>query len=846
MTRKALFIVIMLTGSGLIAWGAAGLAQPAKAAAAPGDSLAPGLSFQPARAKAGEPLKLIGRDARQQLSVSLQVDPSSVRDVTRAVTYAAEPTGVVTVDGTGFVLPVADGTATITAKSADGHSATTKVIVERFNETIPVHFVNDVVPVFTKAGCNGGGCHGKSGGQNGFRLSLLGFEPQEDYLHLVNESRGRRLFVASPQNSLLITKATGEVPHGGGKRIEIGSDDYHTIARWVGQGTPYGKETDPRVERIEVFPTDRTLPLGGSQQLVVTAHYTDGSTRDVTRGSVYETNDKELGEIDAQGYLAVNQHPGSVNVMVRYQGQVGVFQATLPLGAPVENLPVAKNFVDEQIFKKLKQVGMPPSEVADDATFVRRVTLDIAGRLPTPDETTAFLADASADKRDKLIDRLLESPDYADYFANKWSALLRNKRVNPTDVRGNYAFHAWVRQSLHTNKPYDRFVREVVAASGDMASNPPALWYRQANTPTLQLEDTAQLFLGTRLQCAQCHHHPYDRWSQRDYYGMSAFFSTVTRKPGSKMGEEVIFARHSVPSGINKKDGKPVPPTGLGGEPLDIPADQDPRMALADWMAQPDNKFFAPSLVNRYWKHFFGRGLVDPEDDMRETNPATHPELLDALAKDFVASKFDLKHLVRTITRSTTYQLSAIPNRYNGPDRHHFSRFYPRRLNAEVLLDAVDQVTQSRTDFSALPVGTRAVQLPDNSFNAQSYFLTVFGRPESSSACECERSADASLAQSLHLFNGTDIQGKLSGGEGRAAKLSSEKERTDEDRVRELYLWAYARQPDAEELKLATAHLARVPNDKDGKPLAPEAARKQAYEDVLWALINTKEFLFNH
>jgi hypothetical protein len=835
MTRNALLIVTLFATFGLIA-------APAPASGAE----TPALSIQPVPADAAGALRLTGRDARQQLSVGLPLETGDVRDVTRAVTYAVEPAGIVQVDAGGFVIPLADGTATVTARTTDGRSATRRITVERFGEILPVHFVNDVVPIFTKAGCNGGGCHGKSGGQNGFRLSLLGFEPQEDYLHLVKESRGRRLFVAAPERSLLLTKATGEVPHGGGKRLERGSDDYRTIARWIAQGTPYGKETDPRVARIEVSPTDRTLPLGGSQQLVVTAHYTDGSTHDVTRGAVYETNDKEMGTIDGTGHLAVNQQPGTVNVMVRYQGQVGVFQATLPLGAPVDSLPPAKNYVDELVFKKLKQVGMPPSEVCDDPTFVRRVTLDIAGRLPTPAETTAFLADADPAKRDRLIDRLLDSPDYADYFANKWSALLRNKRVNPTDVRGNYAFHDWVRESLRANKPYDQFVREVVAASGDMATNPAAVWYRQANTPTLQLEDTAQLFLGTRLQCAQCHHHPYDRWSQRDYFGMAAFFSTVTRKPGSRMGEEVIFARHSVPSGINKKDGKPVPATGLGSEPTDVSADEDPRQALVDWMARPDNRFFAPSLANRYWKHFFGRGLVDPEDDMRETNPATNPELLDALAKDFVASRFDLKHLVRTITRSSTYQLSAIPNRYNGRDRHHFSRFYPRRLNAEVLLDAVDQVTRSRTDFASLPPGTRAVQLPDNSFNAQSYFLTVFGRPESSSACECERSADASLAQSLHLFNGADIQAKLSSNEGRAAALTNEKERSDEDRVRELYLWAYARQPDAEELKLAVEHLARTPRDKDGNPLPPDAARRQAYEDVVWALINTKEFLFNH
>jgi hypothetical protein len=735
----------------------------------------------------------------------------------------------------------------VTAKSPDGASASVRFVVEHFNDTIPVNFVNEVMPVFTKAGCNGGGCHGKSGGQNGFRLSLLGFEPTEDYTHLVHEARARRLNVASPERSLLLTKAVNEIPHGGGKRLDPASDDYRTIVRWIAQGMPYGKDTDPRVARIEVFPKARTLPMGGNQQLVVTAHYTDGSTRDATRGAVFESNDKELAGVEPTGWLSATHKPGMLNVMVRYQGQVGVFQATLPLGAPVDTLPPAKNFVDELVFKQLKQVGMPPSELADDATFIRRVTLDVAGRLPTPAEVTAFVGDQDAAKRDKLIDRLVDSGDYADYFANKWSALLRNKRETTASARGNYAFHAWIRDSLYRNKPFDQFVREVIGASGDMAANPPVAWYRGAKTTTIQLEDTAQLFLGTRLQCAQCHHHPYEKWSQRDYYGMAAFFSTVQRQPSSRPGDLLVFAKRAQPAAVNKKNGQPVPPTALGAEPLALSADQDPRQALAEWMAKPDNRFFAASLVNRYWKHFFGRGLVDPEDDIRETNPATNPELLDALAKDFVASRFDLKHLVRTICKSSTYQLASTPNRYNGADRQSFSRYYPRRLQAEVLLDAVNQVTGSKTAFASLPPTVRAVQLPDNSFNAESYFLTVFGRPESSSACECERSTDASLAQSLHLFNSADVQAKLTADTGRAASLVSEKDaRPDEEKVRELYLWAFARQPDADELKLASQHLARERKGPDGKPLAPVAAKRQGYEDLLWALVNTKEFLFNH
>jgi hypothetical protein len=842
MSRQNLFLIATLCASVAVVASAHAQASPSAASPAGG-----ALTIVPAPADAAGAIHLVGKHARQQLAVTAQLTAEQVRDVTRGVTYIAEPSNIVQVDASGMVIPLADGGATITAKAADGSKASVKFVVEPFNETIPVNFANEVVPVFTKAGCNGGGCHGKSGGQNGFRLSLLGFEPAEDYTHLVHEARARRVNVAAPPRSLLLTKATNEIAHGGGRRLDPTSDDFKTVVRWIEQGMPYGKDSDPKVARIDVLPKDRTLPMGGAQQLVVTAHYTDGSTRDVTRAAVYETNDKELGTIDATGWLSVSHKPGTVNVMVRYQGQVGVFQATLPLGAPVDKLPPAKSFVDELVFKKLKQVGMPPSELCDDATFIRRVTLDIAGRLPKPDEVTAFLADQSACKRDGLVDRLVDSGDYADFFANKWSALLRNKRETPASVRGNYAFHAWIRESLYRNKPFDQFVREIIAASGDSTTNPPVTWYRGAKTTQLQLEDAAQLFLGTRLQCAQCHHHPYEKWSQRDYYSMAAFFSTVQQVPAARPGEMIVFAKRGMAMAVNKKDQKPVPPAALGAEPARLTPDQDPREVLADWMARPDNKFFAPSLVNRYWKHFFGRGLVDPEDDIRETNPATNPELLDALAKDFVASKFDLKHVVRTICKSSTYQLSSTPNHYNAADKQSFSRYYPRRLAAEVLLDAMNDVTKTNQAFTNLPSNTRAVQLPDNSFNAESYFLTVFGRPESSSACECERSTDASLAQSLHLFNSSDVQTKLTADTGRAATLAGDKDtRPDEAKVRELYLWAFARQPDGEELKLADTYIAKPRKAADGKPLAAPAAKRQGYEDLVWALINTKEFLFNH
>ena len=786
-------------------------------------------------------LVLHTKDARQQLLATTAGD----LDLTREATWSAEPAGVVNIDKSGRATPVADGSAVITAKSKDGLTASFPVTVMKASESAPIHFANQIVPIFTKNGCNGGGCHGKAAGQNGFRLSLLGFEPAEDYEHLVKEARGRRLFPASPERSLLLTKGTAQLPHGGGKRLEPGSDDYRLLLRWISQGMPVGRADAPTVTRIEVFPTARTLPLNAEQQLVVTAHYSDGTTEDVTRGALFEPNDKDMAVTDTVGRVKVFNQPGEVAVMVRYQGKVATFRGTVPLGAPVEHLPLARNFVDELIFKQLKQVGMPPSEVADDATFLRRVTIDIAGRLPTPAEAEALAKDTSPGKRDAVIDRLIASTDYADYFANTWSALLRNKRADAKQARGTYAFHDWIRESLAANKPYDQFAREILTASGDVTENPPVAWYRQVRTLQNQLEDTAELFLGLRLQCAQCHHHPYERWSQADYWSFGAFFSQVGYKTGSQPGEDIIVHRRGTAQATNKKNGQQMKPAGLGEPALTLAPDDDPRQALADWLTKPDNRFFARALVNRYWKHFFNRGLVDPEDDMRDTNPATNPELLDALAADFVKSGYDLKALVRTLTRSTVYQLSATPNQYNARDRHHFARYYPRRLNAEVLYDAVNTMLATESKFDGLPVGTRAVALPDNSFNASSYFLTVFGRPDSNSACECERSMDASLSQSLHLLNAKDIQDKLAADASRPAKLAAEAALPDDVKLRNLYRLAYARDPQPEELKVAVGYVTqKSAAAKDDA--AKTKARREAYEDTLWALLNTKEFLFNH
>ena len=788
-------------------------------------------------------LILVGKGASQQLGLMGKMANGSDRDFTHHAKYKVEPPNIASVDSEGFVRPLGDGKANITANVGD-KTISIGLEVREFGQYRAINFANEIVPVFTKYGCNGGGCHGKSGGQNGFRLSLLGFEPQEDYEYIVNEGRGRRVFPAAPDRSLLLLKAINEKPHGGGARMQKNTLDYQTVFNWVAQGMPYGKPDDPILEKIEVFPTEQVMAMNSDQQLVVTATYSDGTTRDVSRTSVFEVNEEEVGEVTENGHVTVFEQPGDAAVMIRYQDKVTVFQATVPLGAPIENLPQPRNFIDELVFSKLKKVGMPPSENCDDATFLRRVTIDIAGRIPSLGETTAFLESKDQKKRDQAIDSLLASPDYADNFANKWTALLRNKRNKESDRRGNYAFHRWIRNAFNANMPYDQFARQILAASGDMTHNPTVAWYREVKTTQQQLEDTSQLFLGTRIQCAQCHHHPFEKWSQHDYYSFSAFFSRVGRKPGLKPGEEMVYHKRGVAKATNKKNNQPVQPAGLGATPLELSPDEDPRQALVDWMSAKDNQFFAHTLVNRYWKHFFSRGLVEPEDDMRETNPATNPALLKGLASHFIESNFDLKGIIRSICQSRTYQLSAEPNQHNAKDKHNFSRYYPKRLQAEVLYDAIDELTGLETTFKDLPTGTRAIQLPDNSWNSSVYFLSVFGRPDSASACECERSSDASLAQSLHLLNSKDIQNKLSSNSGRARKLAGEKERQDEEKIKELYLRAFSRSPHSNEISLATEYLNR--KIKDDKGTEKPADRTQSYEDIVWALFNTKEFLFNH
>jgi hypothetical protein len=788
-------------------------------------------------------VKLKGIDDSAQLVINAAFAGGRGQDLTGDVKYAVADATVVRVTPAGRLIPLANGSTEVTATYGD-KSAKVVVTADSCDVNLPINFANHIVPVFTKLGCNGGGCHGKSGGQNGFALSLLGFVPELDYQTLVKENRGRRLLPASPEHSLLLLKATGQIAHGGGKRMDTDSDEYKLIRRWIASGTPYGKPEDPVVTRITIYPEHRMLTRNNRQQFAVYAHYSDGAVQDVTQRAQYESNDQEVAVVDGAALVRTLALSGEAAVMARYQAKVAVFRATVPLGAKIPDYTfAAQTVVDRHTHQKWQELGIVPSDLCSDEQFIRRVSLDLTGTLPTPDEVRKFIADRDPAKRDKLIDALLERPEYGYYFANKWADVLKVKRgPQPGAAQGTFAFHAWIREALAADKPYDQFAREILAATGDPSQSPPSMWYTQIQNAEQFVDDTAQVFLGLRLACAQCHHHPYEKWSQDDYWGLAAFFGRVGRKnhqlPGGFANQQsavqVIFTK---PNGnvTNKRTGRPADITPLDGTALKVDPGDDPRQKLVDWMVDARNPFFARAVANRYWAHFFGRGIVDPLDDMRVTNPPSNPELLDALAKELVDHQYSLKHLIRTICKSRTYQLSAVPNDFNKHDKQAFARFYPRRMSAEVLYDAVNQVTASPSAFGNLPQDRhgprRAIMLPDESF--ASYFLDVFGRPQRLSACECERVSEANLAQALHLLNSDEVQNKLARAGGRADQLAKDP-RPDAEKVEELFLWAFARRPSAEHLELAMAHIQRHADNK-----------KLAYENILWAVINTKEFVFN-
>jgi hypothetical protein len=716
-------------------------------------------------------------------------------------------------------------------------------------EIVPVSFRNDVVPILTRHACNSGGCHGKSTGQNGFRLSLLGFEPDFDYRSLVLEGRGRRVFAGAADGSLVLVKASGRVPHGGGTRIDSDSEDYRVLRDWIRNGAQDSRPDEPQLERITVEPTHGVLSMSSESDLKVMAHYSDGRKQDVTSRSLFESNAPEIGEVDRQARVTTGARGGLFAVMVRFGREIAVFQGTVPfpretelnLNAALVAARVNADSVDRHLIDQWKKLNVAPSPAADDASFIRRATIDICGTLPTSQEVIAYVENSSIAKKQGLIDRLLERPEHASYFALKWADILQNRGRSYSSRRqreGTTLLTGWVRDSIAENKPYDQFVSEILTATGSQQQNPSTIWYRSVRTTQDYVESVAQAFLGVRIQCAQCHHHPAERWSQADYYSFAANFSRVGRKGGFADAEvptsEVIFLKDRGEV-IHPRSGDVMSPRPLGGPDFTLSRYDDPRRALAKWMTSPQNPFFARTMANRMWGHFLGQGIVHPIDDSRSTNPPSNPALLAALAEELVDNGYDVRHLIRVITTSAAYGVSSEPTYHNKDDIQSFSRFHLRRLSAEVLLDGISQVLEAPTVFAGgpgkFPAGTRAIELPDE--NVPISFLDVFGRPGRTSACECERSDDPALAQALELVNSTEIQKKLTAKEGYIARLGTNDE-PHAGNVREIFLKVFAREPRDEEAEAATEFL------------SSESDRPEAYRTLLWSLLVTNEFMFNH
>ena len=778
-----------------------------------------------------ESVTLASMHEGRQLLVGAQAADDAA-DLTRSAKFAVENPAVARVTARGYVRPIAKGTTRIRIEAGNEIRHVTVQVLDD-DAAQGIHFVNDIEPLLSRNGCNSGGCHGRASGQNGFKLSLFGVDSAFDHNAIVKEARGRRVFAASPDDSIFLAKATGRMPHGGGKRLHSDSEDYRTLRWWIAQGAPLGDDKAPKLMKLTMVPEQRVMKRNGEQQLAVLAHYSDGSLRDVTRQAQYQSNEIAIGAVDGDGLVRTFELSGETAIMARYMGKVAVFRSLVPLGKAIAKYPdyPIRNYIDELALARWKKLGIVPSDLCSDGEFVRRATLDLCGRLPTLDETKAFLADKSSDRRAKLIDRLLEDRDYPAFFALRWGSILRNASLAGAE-QASYAFHEWIREMIARNRPYDEFVRGVVAASGEWQEAPAVNWYWQMRDDQLHqpVADTAQVFLGLRLQCAKCHHHPYERWSQGDYFGLAGFFSRLARK---SLGEPTPYysdrKRHY--NDINPATGKPIEPKPLDGPEMKVPPEEDPRQKLVDWMSEPSNPFFAKAMANRMWGHLMGRGLVDPVDDMRETNPPSNPELLEALAKDFVRSKYDVKQLLRTICNSSVYQLSATPSEWNQHDKQNHARFYGRRVIAEVLHDAIDQACGTRTQFSKMSKTSRAVDLPHEGFG--SYFLDVFDRPPRSSACECARSTGASLSQVLHLANSSTVESKVTNGQGRIAKLV-EKKVAPSEAIDEMYLAAFSRLPTDAERRLSLEHIAK------------NADVRKGLEDVLWSLINTREFMFNH
>jgi hypothetical protein len=777
---------------------------------------------------------LSGDNPRQQLLVSGPGGAAGADWTASVARYTSETPSVVAVDAAGVVTPVASGTGVVRVE-AEGRVSQVSVTVGDL-ASAPLDFERDIQPYMARFGCNAGACHGKQRGQNGFQLSLLGFDHDFDHYAMVSEARGRRVSVSTPKESLLLTKPLGTVPHGGGIRITQDGAAHRAILRWLEEGATRKSGTPPALVKVTVWPTERLLVRDERQRLVVTAHYADGSTRDVSSLAQFTSSNSVFAEVSSEGVVKAGKLTGEAAIMARYEGNFALTRVSMPLPGDVPaayyaSLPRA-NFIDDHIWASMERLGLKASEPCSDATYLRRVTIDIAGRVPTVEEARAFLADGAADKRERAVERLLASPDYAWHWANKWADLLRPNPYH-VGIKATVTYDDFIRDAFRRNQPYDQFVRELLTAKGSTWREGQTVMFRDRRAPDELTTIVSQLFLGTRLECAKCHHHPFEVWGQADYYSFAAYFSRLGRKgtgisaPISGSEEFIFTAKSGEVS--HPLTGQVLPPKPLFGTTRELAEGEDRRLALAEWITAPENHLFARTMANRVWTDLMGVGLVMPVDDLRATNPATNEPLLVALGNDFRDHRFDIQHLIRRITSSAAYALASEPNERNSMDTRNYSRHYRQRLRGEVLLDAVCEVTGVGEEFQAMPSGSSAKELWTHRID--SLFLDAFGRPNENQDPPCERTNDTTVVQALHVMNSDSIASKVTSDAGRAAALAKS-DKSPAEIVDELYLAIYARLPSNTERQIGVGLY------KDGSD------RRLVTEDLMWALINTPEFWF--
>lgn len=772
---------------------------------------------------------LVGPRGIQQLIVTANADAGTIHDATAIAEYRSENPAVASVDK-GVVKATGSG-STVIHISRGGMEVTAKVTVAQFENPAPVAFHTEVLAALTKSGCNMGACHGSPSGKGGFRLSLRGYDPPLDLVTLRGEYFNRRSNVLNPDESLLLRKPLMEVAHGGGRRLHANDPSHVMLKQWIAEGMRTEPEGAPSLLSIELFPKPRVLRDGADQQqLTVNGHFSDGTVRDITALTAFDTSDEGIAAITPAG-VVTREGRGEATILARYLDKMSTTQISFLTDRPDFQWPnpPEETRIDQLVFGKLKQLQIQPSELCSDSDFLRRATLDLTGRLPSLEETQAFHADTNPAKRAALVDRLLASDDHARFWSMKWSDLLRcnSKKLTKSGV---HKFRRWLFDVVKNDMPLDQFARELLTATGSTQQNPAAAYWKAARDEIDATETTAQLFMGVRIQCAKCHNHPFEKWTQDDYYGTAAAFNRVGRKETGLPDDEMIFVKTGGEV-TQPRTGKQMKVRLLLEGDVDVPNDQDRRVVFATWLTNNSNPFFAKSLSNRIWGHVVGKGIVDPVDDFRDSNPPSNPELLNYLADELLKSGYSSRHLIRTIMNSRVYQLSSQRNKYNADDETYFSHATTRMLTAEQLLDAICAVTGQQEEFSGMPGGTKAVDLVDPPEGHK--FLQVFGQPQRELPCECERSTDSNLSQALQLINGPTVHNKLRADGGNVHRWVAEG-KSDAEIIDLLYLASLSRPALPQEQATAQAHI-KASED-----------RVKAVEDVAWAVINSKEFLFQH